>query len=257
MKLIKITIDRDPEVLKIYVFSDWHIGDVHSNIVEIKELIEKVKNDEDALVICNGDLMNNATKTSISDSYAETIPPMQQVDMLVELLEPVKDKIICMTQGNHEARTYYNDGIDLTQFVAMKLDIAKKYAKEGAAILLKFGHKQAHKDQKMFYTLYVTHGSGGGRKEGSKVIRVADMANTIDTDIYVHSHSHLPFVFKEDFFRLHTSNASIEKVTKLFVNSSAKLEYGGYGESKEFKPSSQDCPVIYLSNRHKKAYAML
>lgn len=257
MRLVETTLDINPDALKVYVFSDWHIGDSNCDFKGIEELIDKVKNDENAVVICNGDLMNNATKTSISDSYAEQIPPMRQIELLQQLLEPIKSKIICMTQGNHEARTYYNDGVDLTQVVALHLGIEDKYCKEGGVVILRFGYRAKDKKQKILYSLYVTHGSGGGRKEGAKAIRVADMANIIDADVYVHSHSHLPFVMKEDFYRVHLERHSIEKVTKLFVNTSAQLNYGGYGQSKEFKPSSKDCPVIYLSNKHKKAYAML
>lgn len=257
MKLVDVAIDNNPDVMKVYVFADWHIGDAHCDIEEIKELIDKIKNDENALVICNGDLMNNATKHSVSDSYAELIPPQRQVDMLIDLLSPIKDKILCITQGNHESRTYFESGIDLLQMVAFNLGIEEKYCKEAGVVVLHFGQRAKDANQKICYSFYVTHGTGGGRKEGAKVIRVADMASIIDVDIYVHAHSHLPFVMKEDFYRLQTIRHTLERVTKLFVNSSAKLKYGGYGEGKEYKPASQDCPVIYLSNKHKKAFAML
>lgn len=257
MKLIEATLDKNPDSLKVYVFSDWHIGDAACNVKEISALIERVANDDNAVVVCNGDLMNNATKTSVSDSYAEVIPPMKQVEMLTQLLEPIKDKIVFMTQGNHEARTYFNDGIDLTQVVALNLGIEKNYSREGGLLLVRFGETAKSPSRKMIYSIYTTHGSGGGRKEGSKAIRLADMASIIDADIYIHSHTHLPMILKEDFYRVHLSNRTVEKVTKLFVNTSAKLDYSGYGQRNEFKPASQDCPIIYLSNKHKKAYATL
>jgi hypothetical protein len=46
-------------------------------------------------------------------------------------------------------------------------------------------------------------------------------------------------------------------VNKLFVNTAANLNYGGYGEAQEFKPSSKDTPIIYLGGRKKSFEARL
>ena len=107
------------------------------------------------------------------------------------------------------------------------------------------------------YTIYALHGSGGGRKEGAKAIRLADMASIIDADIYIHSHTHLPMIMKQGFHRTDTTNSSVALVNKLFVNTAANLDYGGYGEAAEFKPTSKDTPVIYLGGRVKSFEARL
>jgi hypothetical protein len=109
------------------------------------------------------------------------------------------------------------------------------------------------KIRKICYTAYVLHGSGGGRKEGAKAIRLADMASIIDTDIYIHSHTHLPMIMKQAFHRIDPRNNTVALVNKLFVNTSANLDYGGYGEAQAFKPTSKDTPVIRLDGT-KKAY---
>jgi len=46
-------------------------------------------------------------------------------------------------------------------------------------------------------------------------------------------------------------------VDKLFINTAANLNYGGYGEAGEFKPSSKETPIIYLSGKQKKFTAKL
>ena len=112
MKAVKVTLPRELSSIKIHTFADWHIGEIGCDMDAIKAEIQEVKDCKEAYVICNGDLINNATKTSVSDCYAELIPPMEQLQILCELLEPIKDKILLITQGNHEARTYRNDGID-------------------------------------------------------------------------------------------------------------------------------------------------
>lgn len=258
VKAIKIDLPETLKGVEIHTFADLHIGDNHCNMGLIKERIEAVKNNEKAYVILNGDIVNNATKTSVSDCYAEDLSPMDQIARFVELFEPIKDKILCITSGNHENRTYNKEGVDITHLCARQLGVEDRYSKTGAVVFLRFGVENNHgKGRKVCYVIYCVHGSGGGRKEGAKAIRLADMAGIIDADIYIHSHTHLPMVIKEAFYRTDTRNSTIAKVTKLFVNTSAMLEYGGYGEAFEFKPGATDTPTIYLSGRNKSYYAKL
>lgn len=258
MKTIKINLPRELKNIEIHTFSDWHIGDKACDIDAIKEQISHVENTPNAYVICNGDLMNNATKNSVSDCYAEVIPPMEQLQTLQQLLEPIKDKILMFTQGNHEARTYRSDGIDLTALLSKQLGLYDRYAREGGVVFLRVGENSTHHhNRQVCYTIYCTHGSGGGRKEGAKAIRLADMASIVDTDVYVHSHTHLPMVMKQNFYRIDTSNSTVAEITKLFVNTSAQLKYGGYGQTYEFKPSNTTSPIIYLSGTKKEFAARL
>lgn len=258
MKVVSLKLKSTLDALKVYVFSDWHIGDVSCDMARIRRQIEEVKNDECNYCILNGDLLNNATKTSVSDCYAESIPPMDQLRLAIELLEPIKDKILMATSGNHEARTYRNDGIDLMGLVTKQLGIYDRYCHEGGVLFLRFGERSGKKHYlPVLYSFYVTHGSGGGRKEGAKAIRLADMASVIDTDIYIHSHTHLPMIMKQGFFRTYYSRQAVEKVEKLFVNTAAQLEYGGYSQTYEYKPASKDNPIIYLNGTKKEFTAKL
>lgn len=209
MRCVKTTLGKDIKAIELHTFSDWHIGDKSCDIAAIKKQIQYVLDNKNAYVICNGDLMNNATKTSVSDCYAEEIPPMEQLAMLCELLEPIKDKILVLTQGNHEARTYRTDGIDLTALVAKQLGIYDRYVREGGVLFLRFGKTSSHNHElPQLYSIYCTHGSGGGRKEGAKAIRLADMASIVDCDIYIHSHTHLPMVMKQNFYRTDTTHST-------------------------------------------------
>jgi predicted phosphodiesterase len=231
----------------------------------IKSNLKVVQDNPNAYVILNGDIMNNATKTSVSDSYAEEIPPMEQIQTAVDLFEPIKDKILCVGSGNHENRTYIKEGIDLMQIVAKQIGIGEKYSKESSFLFVRFGEEVRNRKEsigtgkvrKLCYTIYCNHGSGGGRKEGAKAIRLADMASIVDADIYIHSHTHLPMIMKQSFHRVDMQNSHIANVNKLFINTSAMLDYGGYGEQYEFKPGSKDTPVIYLDGTKKRMYAKL
>lgn len=265
MKIIKIDLPRELERMELHTFADEHLGDEHCDVKRLLQRIEYVKNTPLAYCILNGDIMDNATKTSIGDTYTQEFSPMEQLQRAVELFEPIKDKILCITHGNHENRTYKKEGINLSSLIARQLGLSERYTPTSAVLFIRFGENSrglketngSGKYRKICYTVYVLHGSGGGRKEGGKVNRLADMASIIDTDIYIHSHTHLPMIMKQGFHRIDTKNSTVMLVNKLFVNTAANLNYGGYGEAGEFKPTSKDTPVIYLDGSKKNYEARL
>ena len=265
MKVIKVDLPDTLSQLEIHIFADEHIGDEHCDMKRLLERIEYVKNTPNAYCILNGDILDNATKTSIGDTYTQEFNPMEQLQRANELFLPIKDKILCITHGNHENRTYKKEGINLSFLIAKQLGLGDRYTPTSAVLFIRFGKEiQGRKEsngsgniRKVCYTMYVLHGSGGGRKEGAKAIRLADMASIIDTDIYIHSHTHLPMVMKQGFHRIDVRNNTVAHVDKLFVNTAANLKYGGYGEAGEFKPSSMDTPIIYLDGSFKDFKARL
>ena len=263
MKPIKITLPEEFEGIELHIFADEHIGDEHCDLERLKERIKYVAEKENAFCLLNGDILDNATKTSIGDTYAQEFNPMEQLKAAVELFSPIQDKILAITHGNHEARTYRKEGIDLSYLLAAQLGLTERYSATSVIVFLKVGKVTRKKtndktqNRQITYVIYMLHGSGGGRKEGAKAIRLADMNAICDADIFIHGHTHLPMIMKQGFYRVDIPNSTVSFVNKLFVNTAANLNYGGYGEAQEFKPSSKDTPVIYLSGRKKEFNARL
>lgn len=258
MKVIKADLPQDIEILELHTFADEHIGDDCCDLPRLKARIDYVANTPNAYCIMNGDILDYASRSSIGDIEARQFNIMEQLETAVTLFTPIKDKIICITNGNHENRGYRKEGFDISKMIAMQLGLVDKYAPAAAVIFCRFGKTgPSNHNLPRLYTIFVNHGSGGGRKEGAKAIRLADMASIIDADVYIHSHTHLPMVMKQGFFRVNLVNSSVANVTKLFVNTAANLNYGGYGEAGEFKPNSKDTPVIYLSAAKKEMWAKL
>lgn len=258
MKTISIDLPESINTLRLEVFADLHLGDKNCDTQLIKGRIESVK-EKDTYCVLNGDILNNATKTSVSDCYSETLSPMEQIQKAIDLFDPIKDKIIAITTGNHERRTYNKEGIDLMEIFARQMGLYERFSPASALLFIRFGENRRRKSEqrKMTYTVFVNHGSGGGRKEGAKAIRLADMASIVDADVYIHSHTHLPMIMKQAYYRTCIGNDSAAKVDKLFVNTAAALDYGGYGDAQEFKPSSKDTPTIYLSGSKREMRAIL
>lgn len=246
------------EVIEIHPMADLHIGDASCDYKLIIERIEYIKNTPNAYCILDGDLMDTAVASSIGDTYGANIQPMEQLKQCVKIFEPIKDKILAVLPGNHENRVYKSDGLDLTAIMCGQLGISDKYSETTALLFIRFGKNAKHGHHRpQFYTVYVTHGSGGGRREGGKVNRLADLAAIVDSDIYIHAHTHLPLIFKEGFFRVSGANSSVAMVDKLFVNTAAALNYGGYGDKAGFKPASKVTPIIYLDGLKRDMWAKL
>lgn len=246
------------ERIEIHPMADLHLGDPHSDYKSIVQRIEYIRDTENAYCILDGDLMDAAIASSIGDTYGASLQPMEQLKQCVKLFEPIKHKILAVLPGNHEHRIYKQDGIDITALMCSQLGIEDKYSNTTALLFVRFGERKSkHHGRRQLYTMYVTHGGGGGRKEGGKVNRLADLAAIVDADIYIHAHTHLPLIFRESFFRVSGSNSSVAPAEKLFVNTAAALNYGGYGDRQGCKPSSTKSPVIYLSGTDHSMWAQL
>lgn len=246
------------EQIEIHPMADLHIGDAMADFKLIMERIEHIKNTPNAYCILGGDLMDTAIASSVGDTYGANLKPMDQLSQCVKIFAPIKDKILAVLPGNHENRVYRSDGLDVTELMCAQLGIPEKYSNTTALLFVRFGsEKHKNHGRPHYYTIYVTHGAGGGRKEGGKVNRLADLACIVDADIYLHHHTHLPVVMKNSFFRVSGGNSSVAQVEKLFVNGASALDYGGYGDAQNYKPSSKSNPVIYLSGTKRGMWAKL
>lgn len=256
MKAILCDLPTEHKEISILPLADLHIGDPHSDFQRIQEWLTYIRETDNAYCLLNGDLMDAAITSSIGDTYGASLQPMEQLRECVKLFEPIAGKILAVLPGNHENRVYRTDGIDLSEVMCAQLGIADRYSPASALLFVRFGNEARH-NRPICYTVYCVHGSGGGRGEGAKIKRCADLANIVDADVYVHSHTHLPAVFKTGFFRVNMGNSSVARVDKLFVNTAAALEYGGYGEVQSYKPASLDTPIIRLDGSRRRATAAL
>ena len=266
MKTININLSRELNNVEIITIADWHIGNPTCNYQLIQQEIDYIKNNENVYAILNGDILENITKTSLGDIYTQKMSPMEQLHKAIELLTPIKDKILCVTSGNHCDRSYRTDGVDLMRIVTRELGIEHKYSNASCTLFIRLGETERNvketngsgKRRQICYTVYVVHGSSGGGTIGAKSNAVSRLQSIIDTDIYVMSHLHSPNTFKESYHRVDVRNNTVQLVDKLFVITGAKVDWNGsYAEKKSLKPSSLVNPIIHLNGKRKEFTATL
>ena len=149
---------------------------------------------------------------------------------------------------NHESRTYRIAGIDILLNFCYRLGIEELYDPVSCLIFLSFGTSRGRAKVRNTFSIYHTYGTGGGKTVGAKANRLQNLSNVIHADVYIHSHTHTPMIFKEDYIMTNCGNKGIKQISRLFVNTNAYEGYGGYGEVLGLKPSNHDYITIELSS---------
>lgn len=259
MKAVKIELSKELEEIEVLAVADYHWADPNSDHDRIRKDIKYIEEHDNVFCVLNGDLMDCAIASSVGDTYGATLTPMDELRVCVEMFKPIANKILCVVPGNHEMRHYRTNGVDMTMLMCQQLGIEDRYSPTTALVFIRFGEMRdgnSHR-RKAAYTMYVSHGNGGGRKEGGKIQRLVDLSTIVDADIYLCGHTHLPAVLKDGFARPCMANSSITYGTRLYVNTSAKLNYGGYGDAGGFKPPCLDTPIIKLNGTRKEVNATI
>ena len=219
---------------------DTHIGAEESAIDEIKRVVKYVKNGKGRYAILHGDFIDNGIPGSKTDPLTQTMTMQEQIELAYQLFEPIKDKILCITDGNHETRTKRAAGIDVVAFLAMRLGIEEIYSNGTGMVLLdlKFG-KGARSNVKTashHFTVAVAHGARGGATLGGATNGLNKLGNIIvNADLYIVGHTHKIINFIKEIFFVN-SYGYLESKVQYFMNTSAFLRYGGYGKDKLYAP---------------------
>lgn len=104
MKAITHDLSASGKNVHIVPLADLHIGDSQADMKAIQEMLNQILALDDVYCILGGDLMDSAIASSIGDTYAAKLQPMEQLQKCVELFQPLADagKILGVLPGNHE-----------------------------------------------------------------------------------------------------------------------------------------------------------
>lgn len=256
MKIIKRELSNNIDKLTIIPISDVHIGDKTANLKAFREVLERIKNEPNTYTILNGDLCNMALKNSKSDVYSDELTPMEQVLQVINFLEPIKDKILVMSNGNHEDRITKDTNIDVLYLVAKQLHLEQVYSPSWWYLYLSFGKDK--KGRSVNYTLTGYHGSGGGRKSGSKINRLEEMSQVVIADIYLMGHVHKSIATKGIIFTPYYQSKTLSKQEMYYLISNSFVEYeGSYAEKMGMIPSNNGITEAILDGKEKQIKLVL
>jgi len=178
--------DFDMKAFTLYPLGDFHVGSPQSNIKFIKEVIHEIDENPQGYWVGMGDLMENAIVGSKSDIYKQLIPPKEQLDYIVDLLNPIRHKGLFLIAGNHEQRTVRATGILPEEYLSIQLQLPFM----GFSCLAVFQLLQSKTPRS--FTCYMHHNWGGGYTPGGKVnrsVKLRDIVPTADATFSAHFHT--------------------------------------------------------------------
>ena len=243
---VKIKLKNSPNNIKIYTLADLHIGSAECDVNLIKRVVKFVQETPHTYVVLLGDILDTALKNSKTDIYSEVMSVADSQKLAVELLTPIKDRIIGLTPGNHENRVWKETGIDLSLWLAEKLGVADKYRVNALAMSIDFGKDNNGRPYKL--NIFSQHGGyGGGRKLGAAMNAIEDMDGIVaNADIYLRAHTHSPVQGSRKVYTFN-DQGNLDTQIKYYFNAPSFLLTGGYGLEKGYKP--QDISPCYLNIR--------
>lgn len=238
--------------LTIIPISDIHLGAAEHMEKEWAAFCDMVLSDENVYLILAGDLINNATRSSVSNVFEETLRPREQKRMMVEMLKPISDRILCCVSGNHERRSLKDADDDPCYDIMCKLDIEDRYRENIAFLKLQMGKKKAAGNRNPTYTFVVMHGSGGGIFTGAAINRNERFGYVVDgMDCLIVGHSHKPTISQPGKIKINHHNNTVQMTTFKVVTASSWLKFGGYAAQKMLLPSSHAIQTINLNGKKK------
>jgi len=235
------------EFSKIYLIplADWHIGAPGVAIDVIRGYIDWIKQRPNAFTILNGDLMNCAGKETASELFEDLITPDTAYKQVLALLEPIKNKILMVTCGNHEGTIFRKVGHDYMAFLAHDLgDIP--YRPNGGMVAVRLGRN----NHRGVFSIYATHGWGGARTIGAKANKVEELAKAVNAQCYFLSHDHTQVIHRLNQKTMPRSRISFTRPIyqktdrKLLINTGGFIEYVGYVRRKGYAPQDMGTPRV-------------
>jgi predicted phosphodiesterase len=171
---------------KIYTLNDWHLGSINCDRKAIKKYVKYIQSQDDAICVCLGDLLENSNKNSIGAGvYDQESYPDEQLEEVLELLEPIKDKIIGVVGGNHERRAKKDSGIRLDRLMARDLGV-QWFDNE---IMMVLYRKSG--DHSKSASFYFNHTKISGKNKATIMNTMdRDVAGKSNFDVYVKGHDH-------------------------------------------------------------------
>jgi hypothetical protein len=255
-ELIYFCRDLSPKFDEIIIIplSDGHYGNPMHFSPVLCRAIDLIASKPNYRTVINGDMAECVIKTSKGDISAQTAIVQKQYEYIRDLFMPIKDRILGITQGNHEFRIMDAAQIDLCDMWAK--DWGCPYGREEILLKISFGRGCVRMaNQPYVFFLHATHGYGGARTKGAKNVKVERQSHQVHADVYLQSHDHDASVQAGVYLLPHNKThidkrgfkvGGVHAVEKKLVKTGAFLKRGGYAARGGFDPVSLGLTYIKL-----------
>ena len=216
--------------IRAYCVGDVHLGACECDLPAFKSFLKKIEGEPDSYTVIAGDLLNNCTRSSVSNIWDETMSPAMAADYAAELLTPVSDRILCAVRGNHENRSVKETSLNPLYIVMASIGRGDVFRPNMGFVRVILG-KGSTKDH---YAIMVTHGKSFNKKKA--FIPVIE-----GVDACVFAHTHQGDIMRPAHIRFGQNNRiSVKDVVS--VTCSPFLKAGGYSLANLYPPHATSLP---------------
>ncbi len=174
--------------LTLFPIVCMHIGARQADEEFIKEHVARIAEDPDGRYIYLGDGGECVTKASKGELYEQQLSPDEQLDRVVELLEPIRGKGLFGVSGNHDRRISKLSGLDWTKALCVRLGIP--YV--GMACFSKISVKRVTGDDHSIpFDIFWHHGTDSSVILQGKIRSAKKLDQLVWADAIFSAHSHI------------------------------------------------------------------
>lgn len=131
-----VLIKTKANYVALTVFSDFHLENINTDLAQLRSDFNIVRNTPNFYAGFNGDLIDNFVAGPHKEGVIEAVVPPAKARMMAgKLFETLKDKMLWMVLGCHDAWDKNNADYDLPQHIARKIGVP--YLGHGGDINLK------------------------------------------------------------------------------------------------------------------------
>lgn len=225
---------RFPRTIRLYCFTDVHLGAVEHDSVKFQKALKALKKDKDAYCFWNGDNVECIPPEYGIHESGQTKGPDEQIRELRGILKGLGDKTIFIRNGNHDERAWNLSGINIAGQLGSELGIN----------VLRMGMVETWITiGKRKFRIVTTHGEGGSSLRVLEKIKQTFQG----ADLYFVGHSHE--LFDKTGVRVDTSSG--EEVIRPFLQilGGSFLEWADYARDLNRVPTMTGCYVLELSEK--------
>lgn len=183
---------------ELCLMGDFHLGSGNFSLGQYLNYVRFILDHPEIRVGLMGDLIEMGCLSNYGASE-EKVGAIQLIDM-VELLKPLKDRIILMLEGNHEERfwraTKGTDSISRSISDALRIQPMLPGPERGQLFVVEVNGKA--------YSVYAIHGYTGSTAQ--KATQLIKVFGNIQTSLAAHGHNHQIFKDHRTFYGVREIN---------------------------------------------------
>lgn len=235
-------------VLRLYPLVCMHVGAAQCDMKFIQAQIKRIKNDPCGRWVYMGDGGECVTMLSKGDIWGQLIGPGGQMEILCDVLSPIKDQGLFGIRGNHGNRIYKETGLQFDQQLMARLGLPYLGISAGCNLVV----------NRSSYDCFFHHGIDSGSPLHTKIAKAEKFPHFVNADAIFTAHSHIAQdLTPAPLYEFDNSNRQITtKLRHQYICGTAYDSRSGYAEEKGYPPLLPAWLIVEFDGRIREGFAV-